>query len=127
MRCGPTDPRATWIDDPVVVVEVLSEGTAEHDLTRKWLANKRIPSLRLIVYMHQDRPRLDLVRRDADGRSDDGAPVIGLESALALPEIGARLAMADIYEGVEVEPEEPRLVERGGWAARVSPRRGARP
>lgn len=112
--CGPADPRATWIDDPVVVVEVLSESTAEHDLTRKRLAYKTIPSLRLIVFVHQRRARVDLLRRDVAGRWDDDVPALGLDGVLEIPEIGARLALRDVYEGIEVEPEEARVVERRG-------------
>jgi Uma2 family endonuclease len=112
VRCGRIDPAATRVDDPVVVFEVLSEGTALHDLTRKRLAYKTIPSLRLIVYVAQDRPRLDLVRRDPTGRWDDDAPVTGLDGTLELPEIAARLAMAEIYEGVEVAGEDTFAGER---------------
>jgi Uma2 family endonuclease len=111
VRCGPAAGGATFVDDPVIVVEVLSLGTAQYDLTRKRLAYKTIPSLRAILYVHPDRARIDIVRRDADGRWDDDAPAEGLDAALALPEIGARLALGEVYEGVEVlegEPHPPR-------------------
>src|SRR4051794_33467676 len=83
VRCGPIDANATAAPDPVIVVEVLSQGTAQHDLTRKRLTRKRlayktIPSLCAILYVHQDRLRIDLVRRQPDGRWDDADPAEGM-------------------------------------------------
>ena len=115
-RCGPIAPTATVVDDPVIVFEVLSPGTAPHDLTRKRLAYKTIASLRLIVYVHPDRPRIDLVRRQADGRWDDDAPVESLDGVLELPEIASQLAMADVYDGVDTAaaaPPSPPMSETG--------------
>lgn len=96
--------RGAAAEDPVVVFEVLSDSTARHDLTRKKLAYKTIPSLRLIVYVSQDEARLDLVRRKSDGIWDDDPPVEGLASKLELPEVGAFLTLAEVYEDTEVQP-----------------------
>jgi Uma2 family endonuclease len=101
VRCGPREGRRTRIEDAVVAVEVLSPSTAKNDLTRKRRAYTALPTMRVIVYASQDEPRLDLVRR----RPDDGFAdevVEGLGAALELPEIGVRLAMAEIYEDTEV-------------------------
>jgi Uma2 family endonuclease len=103
VRCGQPVGRGTTAADPVVVIEVLSEGTARDDLTRKRLAYKTIPSLRVIVYISPDRARIDVLRRQPDGRWDDEDAVEGLDAALALPEIGASLPMAEIYEGTGIE------------------------
>ena len=103
VQCGTMEPGTVTIRDPIVIFEVLSTSTAQHDLTRKRLAYKTIPSLKVIVYVAQDRARLDIVRRQADGRWDDDEPVLGLEGELTLPEIGVTLGMAGIYEDVEVE------------------------
>lgn len=102
VRCGPRDGRRTRVEDPVVVFEVLSDSTARYDLTRKRRAYKAIPSLRAIVYVSQYEPHLDVVRRLADGGWDDDEEVDGLGAELGLPEIGVRLAMAEIYEGTDV-------------------------
>lgn len=101
--CGPAAPDIEIVDSPLVVFEVVSPTSAEHDLTRKRLAYETIPSLKVIVYVAQDRARLDIVRRQANGRWDDDEPVVGLAAELALPEIGVTLPMAGIYEDVEVE------------------------
>ncbi len=104
VRCGPGNDRLTTVEDPLVVVEVLSEGTAQHDLVVKRLAYKTIPSLRLILYVAQDRPRIDLVRRGPDGRWDDGEPAVGLDAVLELPELVCAIPLSAIYEGVSFAP-----------------------
>jgi Uma2 family endonuclease len=101
VRCGPREGRRTRIEDAVVAVEVLSPSTAKNDLTRKRRAYTALPTMRVIVYASQDEPRLDLVRRRPDGGFADEV-VEGLGAALELPEIGVRLAMAEIYEDTEV-------------------------
>lgn len=97
VRCGPPVGGGTRADDPVVVFEVLSEGTSRNDLTRKRQVYKAVPSVRVIVYVSLAEPRLDIVRRDADGRFDDEV-LEGMDAVLDLPEIGALLTMSEIYE-----------------------------
>jgi len=101
VRCGAPTGTQTFAEDPVVVFEVLSEGTSRDDLTRKRLVYKGIPTVKVIVYVSPDQYRLDIVRRGADGRFDDEV-LEGPDAALELPEIGASLAMADIYENTSL-------------------------
>jgi Uma2 family endonuclease len=107
VRCGRRDDRATTVEDPILVAEVLSESTWKHDLLSKRLAYKSIPSLRVILYVAQDQARVDVVRRGADGRWDDGEPAVGLDAVLALPELGIDLPLAELYADTDV-------AERGG-------------
>lgn len=97
VRCGPPVGEATRTNDPVVVFEVLSENTARNDLTRKRQVYKAIPSIKVVVYVSQGEYRLDIVRRVADGSFDDEV-LEGPDAVLELPEIGAALTMAEIYE-----------------------------
>jgi Uma2 family endonuclease len=101
VRCGSRDDRRTSVDDPVVVVEVLSEGTLKHDLIRKRLAYEAMPSLRRIVYVSTDEARLDMRVRGEDGAWGDAAAE-GLERTAAMPEIGVRLPLAEVYEDTEL-------------------------
>jgi len=107
VRCGPRNDRLTTVDDPLLVVEVLSESTWRHDLILKRLAYKTIPSLRVILYVAQDQARVDVVRRGPDGRWDDDEPAIGLDSVLSLPELGVELPLSELYADTDV-------AERGG-------------
>ena len=108
VRCGPRDDRRTTTDDPVVVFEVLSEGTVKHDLIRKRLAYESIPGLRRIVYVSVDEMRLDMRVRSADGIWGDEA-VEGWDAVVELPEIGSDLPVADIYEDTELATATARL------------------
>jgi Uma2 family endonuclease len=100
--CGPHAGNLTAVEDPTVVFEVLSESTAQHDLTRKRLAYKTIPSLKAIVYVASDRTRIDLVRRQADRRWDDDDAAEDQGAILELPEVAGTLALEEIYAGTEI-------------------------
>lgn len=101
VRCGPADPRVTRVDDPVLVVEVLSPSTALYDLTRKRLANRSIPSLRCVLGVHPDRLRVDLVRRREGGRVEEA--VEGPDAVVELGELAVGLELSGLYEGVPLE------------------------
>lgn len=102
VRCGPMDPRATRVDDPVLVVEVLSPSTAMYDLTRKRLAYQSIPSLQVVLWVHPDRMRVDIMRRVEGGWRDEEAAE-GPAGMVALPELGIVLPLSELYEGVPLE------------------------
>ncbi len=104
VRCGAIGGKSTAIDDPVIVFEVLSDSTARHDLTRKRLLYKSMPSVRAIVYVSPDQYRLDIVRRGPDGRFDDEV-LEGADATLQLPEIDATLTLAEIYEDTSLAAE----------------------
>jgi Uma2 family endonuclease len=85
----------------VIVFEVLSEGTAQFDLFRKRTAYEGIPTLRRIAYVSTVEPLIDVRVRGEDGNWRD-EPVEGLDGIVALPEIGASVTMAEVYEDSEV-------------------------
>jgi Uma2 family endonuclease len=101
VRYGPRDDRRTAVDDPVVVFEVLSEGTAKHDLIRKRRAYETIASLRRIVFVDPDAIRIDMRVRGADGLWVDET-IEGLDATLELPEIGAAITLTEIYASTEI-------------------------
>jgi Uma2 family endonuclease len=101
VRCGPREGGRTRVGDAVLVFEVLSEGTAQFDLTRKRMAYEAISTLRRIVYVSTVEARLDVRARGEDGVWRDET-VEGLEDALRLPEIEASIPMAEIYEDSDV-------------------------
>jgi Uma2 family endonuclease len=101
VRCGPRSGRRTRTEDAVVVFEVLSDSTAKDDLTRKRRAYQAMPSMRLIVFVSQDEPRLDLVARDAEGRWVEDE-VRGLAAELRIDALAVTLPMREIYEDTDV-------------------------
>ena len=68
VRCGPRpDPNALWIDDPVILVEVLSPSTRGIDKTRKFAAYMQLPSLRHYLIVDVQSRRVVHHRRDEAG------------------------------------------------------------
>ncbi len=87
-------------DQPVVVIEVLSESTRRTDLGEKRDAYLALPSLKVLMLVESDRPLTTIHRRKSEG----GFAVethAGLEAVIDLPEIGASLALADLYQRAE--------------------------
>lgn len=88
-------------DRPAVVIEVLSESTRRTDLGEKKDAYLSIPSLKVLILAESDRAYVLVFRRSKDGgfTSEEYA---GIEAAIELPEIGAKLPLADLYDGVKL-------------------------
>jgi Uma2 family endonuclease len=103
VRCGPHRGAETVVDDPVLVVEVLSPSTERGDLTRKRWAYQAIPGLEALLFIDPDEPRVELARRDADGTWRSSVAQ-GLDAVLDLPVHGIRLPLAELYEGAELGP-----------------------
>jgi Uma2 family endonuclease len=60
------DLAAVTVDDPVLVVEVLSQGTEGTDRREKLLAYRQLPSLSEYVLVSQDEQRVEIHRRRGD-------------------------------------------------------------
>lgn len=101
VRCGRPVGQDDTVEDPVVLFEVLSKGTAEYDLTTKRKAYQTIPTLRMFAFVSQLRPHVLLSFRDEAGRWDD-VEVEGLGGVLRLDAIGAELPLAELYENTTV-------------------------
>lgn len=93
--------RRDCFENPVVIVEVLSQNTEHYDRKQKFEHYKQIPSFREYLLVSQTRIRIELFRRTAGG---DWTSVVaeGWDSALELESIGVRLRLSDIYELIEL-------------------------
>jgi Uma2 family endonuclease len=91
--------------NPGVLVEVLSDSTEKYDRGAKSADYRKLPSLQEYVLIAQDRP---LVERYV--RQPDGGWLLtefnNMAQTFAFATIPARVALADIYRGVEF-PENP--------------------
>lgn len=88
--------------EPRLVVEVASPSTTIVDRTVKLEEYKRHPSLRYIFLLETVAPVALLYRREAEGWQPELFE--GLDAVIALPEIGAELALAEIYDGLAFPP-----------------------
>ena len=66
VRCGPSRNR-TFITDPIVVVEVLSRSTMDHDRGPKLAFYKGLTTLHHIVLIYQDQMRVEHYHREEQG------------------------------------------------------------
>jgi len=95
--CGPPDPDAMVAESPTLVVEVSSPGTSSVDTTDKLDEYRVHPAVRLIMFVEPSTVLVKLYRRDSEGawgaeKYDD------LASVIDMPEIGASLALSEIYD-----------------------------
>ncbi len=87
-------------DQPVVVIEVLSDSTRRADLGEKRDAYLMLPSLKVLLFVEPEKPSVSLHRRKSGG----GFAIehhVGLDAVIPLPEIDAALALADLYDRVK--------------------------
>ncbi|MEM1371356.1 MAG: Uma2 family endonuclease [Pseudomonadota bacterium] len=93
-------PNQLSIDDPTIIVEVLSPGTENHDRLVKRLAYQELDSLQTYILIARDRLLIDVYRRQADGWHGD-PPLQSLDAQLSLPEIDFQIAVGDIYRDIQ--------------------------
>jgi Uma2 family endonuclease len=88
---------------PLLVVEVLSPSTQAYDLGVKFALYRRLASLKEYIVIEPESKRVEAFRRGADGLwvlhdMTDTAELV-------LPCITTRVAMADVFAGVDPPPE----------------------
>ncbi|HEX2257813.1 MAG TPA: Uma2 family endonuclease [Afifellaceae bacterium] len=101
VECGSPSPDSMEADEPRVVIEVLSPSTMRYDRFQKLEEYKTHPAIRVILLVDTEAPQLTVWRREGEawGRAEHR----GLGEAVELPEIGAKLPLADLYDGVTFE------------------------
>ena len=101
--CSPRAPKDTVVRDPTVVFEVLSDGTSRTDRIAKLREYAATPSIQRYVILEQTAIGAMVFVRKGDNLLSE-TMIEG--EILRLPEIGIEIPMAELYEGVEVEPLE---------------------
>jgi Uma2 family endonuclease len=94
VRCGPPSAN-TFITDPVVVVEVLSNSTMDLDRGRKLQFYKRLPTAQHIVLAHADQMRVEHYFRTESGW--DRKVLSVSESVLELAAVEFRMDLGSVY------------------------------
>ena len=95
--CGPPDPEAMLAGTPRLVVEVSSPGTSFVDTTDKLDEYQRHPAVRLILFVEPAIVSVKLYRRGEQG-GWDAEKYEDLDGVIDMPEIGAVLALGEIYD-----------------------------
>lgn len=94
--------------NPVVLVEVLSDGTEAYDRGDKFAHYRQIPSLRDFVLVSQHEPRVELYSRDERGRWV--LSTAGVGDRFSLTAMDGPIEVDRIYAGVELVAAPPRAV-----------------
>jgi Uma2 family endonuclease len=99
VRCGRLAEDATSLDDPKVLIEVVSPGSEGRDWVEKWKAYRQLPSLEHYVLVERDRAVIDVFDRTGDAWAVRRT-IEGLASNLTLPAVGVSTPLTEIYEDV---------------------------
>jgi Uma2 family endonuclease len=90
--------------NPTVIFEILSDSTERRDRGVKWHVYQKLESLRHYVMIDQGVPCVEIYTRQ-----DDGDWILHTvtepSEPFTLSAVDVTIAMADLYEGVPVEPE----------------------
>ena len=96
---GPDEINA--IDNPVLLIEVISEGSANYDRGQKFWYYSQLPSLREYVLIEQDRWAVEVRYRSSADDDWVMAYYEGEEVEVVLRSLDLRLPIAQIYEDTD--------------------------
>ncbi|MEO6393058.1 MAG: Uma2 family endonuclease [Pyrinomonadaceae bacterium] len=94
------DAKGDVLDNPVLIVEILSPTTEAFDRGRKFARYQEIVTLTDYVLIAQNEPRVEHFVRQPDG-SWNLRPYTGLEASVSITSINCSLLLARIYDRVE--------------------------
>lgn len=94
VSCTPVTSGTAAIPDPVVVIEVLSPSTIEHDRGRKAYDYRRIPSVQEIALVASEQRHVVIWRRR--GAKWEVEDLIG-DAVLELEAVGVKIPFAALY------------------------------
>jgi Uma2 family endonuclease len=98
--CHPNPEQDHYQNQPVVIIEVLSDSARRTDMGEKRDAYLTIQSLKVLLLVEPDTAMVTVYRRKPEGgfATEHHA---GLESTIPLPEIDASLPLAELYDRVD--------------------------
>ena len=94
---------ATHVENPILVVEVLSDSTESYDRGLKFEHYRSIESLKYYLLVDQSRKHVDLYERESGQRWMLTAP----QDCVALPDLDIQLDVDEIYRQVEFAVAPP--------------------
>jgi hypothetical protein len=115
VACAPAPVTATIVDNPLVVFEVLSEGTGNTDLIEKNREYRATPSIQRYVIVQQTHAAaIVFVRFVRKSEAWPSEIVAGDGAHLSMPEIGIDVPPAELYAGTELIASE--TAEPTAWS-----------
>ena len=104
VTCHPNPPDDSFQDNPVVVIEVISESTRRADEGEKRAGYLALPSVEVYLLVESGRAGVIAYRRTATGFVRE--VFTGLAAVIPLGGIGTELPLAEIYERVTLPAPE---------------------
>jgi Uma2 family endonuclease len=103
VTCRPHRSGEQLVQDPILIVEVLSPGTERHDRRTKVPAYRDIESVQEILLIDSEAAYAEIFRRN--GAAWFSEIVRGGEAELHLSSIELQLPMAELYEGIDLQSD----------------------
>jgi Uma2 family endonuclease len=100
ITCTPPERGQQLLQDPLLIVEILSPGTALYDRQTKVSDYRRIPSVQEILLIDSASIFGEVLRREGDRWITE--IVRGPQATLSLASIGLTAAMSELYEGIDL-------------------------
>jgi Uma2 family endonuclease len=101
VTCDPGDRDPYIIDRPALVCEVTSPSTEGIDRREKLLAYRQIESLQEYVIVAQNRPRVEVYRRDDSGQWWHDV-YEQMNAQIELQSVHSSVTLGEIYDGIEL-------------------------
>ena len=100
VTCTPAERGQQLIQDPLLIVEILSPGTALYDRQTKVSDYRRIASVEEILLIDSASIFAEVLRREGDRWITE--IVRGPEATLSLASIGLTTTMSELYDGIDL-------------------------
>jgi Uma2 family endonuclease len=104
VTCTPIQRGATVIEDPVVVIEVISEDSARTDRIEKMREYQATPSIQRYIIVEQRGVGALVLARDGDRWL---ATAAASGDTLAMPEIGIDVPLVEFYQSLDFSEPDP--------------------
>jgi Uma2 family endonuclease len=98
VSCAPIDPRRQSVDDPILIVEVLSPSTAVHDRGFKLPVYREIETVQEVLLVGSNARYVELHRRSGEQWITE--ILRGEQHTIRLVSVGAEIPLAELYDGI---------------------------
>ena len=100
VTCTPPERGQQLLKDPLLIVEILSPGTALYDRQTKVSDYRRIPSVQEILLIDSTSIFAEVLRREGDRWMTE--ILRDPQATLSLASIGLTVAISELYEGIDL-------------------------
>ena len=98
VSCEPEDSNDYFVSAPCLIIEVTSPSTAAIDRREKLLSYQKIDSLREYLLVSQDEIKVDVYRRDDEGRW--WVETLGEKDELRMESVDLSIPVSELYEDI---------------------------